>query len=95
MMPTDARVASIRMRMKRPSLLRIWREVDAPKKEKVFALLEEDSRTLSESDPDLAKALLAAVDALEVMATEEPRTSETTTADVEWLLNELERLQAR
>lgn len=41
MVSTDARLTSIRLRMKRPSLLRIWREIDGTTKEKVFALLED------------------------------------------------------
>lgn len=76
-------------------MLRAWWRIDVSTKQSVLAELEEESRLVRDSMPALADALSAAADVLDVVATEESATRETNDADAEWLLGELERLQAR
>lgn len=93
--PRHPRQTEIHRKLRRMSVLRIWWGIDATTKETVLAGMEEESRSVRDSRPDLANALLVAAAVLDVLATEEAATRETTDADAEWLLAELESLQGR
>lgn len=89
----DDRLKTIRLKLRRPAVLRECRGIAPATKNQVLGVLDEEARALHDSDPGLATALRAAADVLEVLATDETALHSTTDDDAEWLLSELSRRQ--
>jgi hypothetical protein len=88
---TAERLRVIQLKLRRPALLKAWREVPAATKASVLALLDEEARVLRESDATVAAALVSALDVLDVLSDSETALHATSDEDVEWLLDEVRR----
>ena len=90
----DEKLSEIRRRWKGASLIGHWRSLPSAAREEVLADLEETSRELSASRPELARHYTAALDVLDVASADGALGLwSQSVEDVQWLLDEVSRLR--